>query len=140
MPRGRRVSADGRMALGDLIQVRRLEREKKKINARFAVHAPRSTHQSPILVHAVFSEWENALVKRLRKISLSGRPNFSNNVEHTHIFHESRARVTPRRRKVDRRGKRVVRDSHWDTRKCWGNRGGHLSSYIRPGRTFERGF
>ena len=74
-------------------------------------------------------------MKRLHEIPLSKRSDVLNNVERAHIFHESRACVPPRRGKVNRRGKRIVRDGHGDVCKRRGHRGGHFeSSYIEPVR------
>lgn len=120
------------------MQVRRSERYEKRKDARLAIRAPRPTHQPPILVHAVFSQRKNALVNRLREILLSKRSDVSNNIKHTYILYESRACVPPRRGKVDRWRKRIVRDGHWDACERWGHHGCHfvVLYQAQPGRVW----
>ena len=60
----------------------------------------------------------------------------SNNVEYTHILCKSGARIAPRRRKVDWRGKRIVQGSHRDVNGHLDKGGGHPVTLYRsrPGQ------
>ena len=112
-------------------RVKRLKYGRGERYAQFTVCAPRPTHQSPILVYAVFAEWKNALVKRLREKPLSQGPNVPNGVKCTHIFYKSRTGVATRRWKVDRWGECVLRGIHQDVCGRWGDHAGHVSVLYR---------
>ena len=71
------------------VQVRRPKYSRGNWNTRFAVRVPRSAHQPPIIIHAVFAVRKNALVKRLRKRELNVESKALNGIEYTHVLYES---------------------------------------------------